>query len=594
MLKVNELFSGIGAFRKALINLGVEHEVVGIAEIDKYAIKSYEAMYGQVHNYGDISKSLKLDYADMWTYGFPCQDISVAGKQAGIERHTRSGLLYQVQRLLEVAYQYDELPKYLILENVKNLVGKKFRVDFDEWLNYLNELGYNNYWKVLNAKNYGVPQNRERVFVVSIRKDIDTGYEFPMPFDNGIRLKDVLEDEVDEKFYISNEKVEKLISSLHKGKGMSAFDEPSGLYLHDSLRFSKDALLGESRCLKAEKHDSAVCIPCITPDRVEKRQNGRRFKEDGDPSFTLTSQDRHGVLQTDKPVRIGNIYGEDRGTGFAGNVWEKDAISPTLTTMQGGNREPMVMLETSCNQAVIQRIDIPQTVSVRKYVVDTDKLVNVLRSHKHLSNKDIAEKLNKPITLVEHWFRADSCFAIPDADVWMELKDLLNIKTDEFDQCIMEFEEREGVYEKANRCYHEDGIAPTLTSTSADEKIITSCNQAVLRPVRTEYGKAIRKAYELGEVEESRHNMTQLEPREDGISNTLTTVQKDNLLLDSYGIRKLTPKECWRLMGFSDSDFQKCVDVGISNSQLYKQAGNSIVVDVLFYMLENLLNGGNQ
>ena len=196
MLTVNELFSGIGSQRAALERLGIEHEVVGIAEIDKFAIKSYEAIWGETKNYGDISKADKLDYADFWTYSFPCQDISVAGKQAGIEHgKTRSGLLYEVERLLEKSQEHGELPKYLMLENVKNLVGKKFKPQFEEWITRLDELGYNTYWQVLNAKNYGIPQNRERVFGISIRKDIDTGYVFPEPFELKVRLKDILEDE---------------------------------------------------------------------------------------------------------------------------------------------------------------------------------------------------------------------------------------------------------------------------------------------------------------------------------------------------------------------------------------------------------------
>ena len=204
MLTVNELFAGIGAFRKALINLGIPHKVVGISEIDRFAIKSYEALYGETYNYGDISKVEALKYADMWTYGFPCQDISRAGAEKGIVKgETRSGLLYEVQRLLEVARDKNELPKYLILENVKNLVGKKFIAQFSEWLDWLSVLGYNSYWQVLNAKDYGVPQNRERVFAVSIRKDVDNGFEFPKPIPLKRDLIDTLENEVDEKYYLS-------------------------------------------------------------------------------------------------------------------------------------------------------------------------------------------------------------------------------------------------------------------------------------------------------------------------------------------------------------------------------------------------------
>ena len=162
MLKVNELFSGIGAFRKALINLNIPHEIVGISEIDKHAVKSYEAMYGQTRNYGDISKADTLDYADLWTYGFPCQDIAICGRQRGIVKNeTRSGLLYEVKRLLVNSALNNELPQYLIMENVKNLVGKKFKADFDNWLNWLSRMGYRNYYQVLNAKNYGIPHKRE-------------------------------------------------------------------------------------------------------------------------------------------------------------------------------------------------------------------------------------------------------------------------------------------------------------------------------------------------------------------------------------------------------------------------------------------------
>ena len=215
MIKVNELFSGIGAQRKAFDMLGIPHEVVNTVEIDKDAMLSYAAIHCELNdvnisdrnlreyilpernkmaqylidlnigydfekdkpydwfkltrsksdklekyyiacilskNLGDINKIDKLNYADFWTYSFPCTDISVAGKQKGINENTRSGTLYQVERLLKVAEQNNELPKYLMLENVKNLVGKKFKSQFNDWCNWLNELGYNTCWQVLNAK----------------------------------------------------------------------------------------------------------------------------------------------------------------------------------------------------------------------------------------------------------------------------------------------------------------------------------------------------------------------------------------------------------------------------------------------------------
>jgi DNA (cytosine-5)-methyltransferase 1 len=209
MVTVNELFAGIGAFRKALINLGVPHEIVGISEIDKYAIRSYEAMYGKTRNYGDISKVDKLDYADLWTYGFPCQDISIAGNQKGIIKgKTRSGLLWEVQRLLEKSADSGESPKYLIMENVKALVGKKFFKDFKTWTDWLNSIGYNTYFKILKASDYGVPQNRERVFAVSVRKDIDTGFEFPQPTRCTKSFADFLQQDVDDKYFLTDDRIE--------------------------------------------------------------------------------------------------------------------------------------------------------------------------------------------------------------------------------------------------------------------------------------------------------------------------------------------------------------------------------------------------
>ena len=128
-LRLIELFAGIGSQTQALTNIAVPHTVVGISEIDKYAIQSYEAMHGKVNNFGDIRAIKELPSADLWTYSFPCQDISVAGKGAGIKEGTRSGLLFEVERLLNIANEKGTLPKYLLLENVKNLVSKKFKAE---------------------------------------------------------------------------------------------------------------------------------------------------------------------------------------------------------------------------------------------------------------------------------------------------------------------------------------------------------------------------------------------------------------------------------------------------------------------------------
>lgn len=148
-IRVVELFAGIGAQRQALKNVGIDHEIVAISEIDKYALLAYEKLHGSTFNLGDICKIVKIPVSDLWTYSFPCTDISLAGRLGGFARgsNTKSSLLWEVQRLLEISKVYDELPKYLLMENVKNLVSKNFKPLFLEWVDYLSSLGYKSFYK---------------------------------------------------------------------------------------------------------------------------------------------------------------------------------------------------------------------------------------------------------------------------------------------------------------------------------------------------------------------------------------------------------------------------------------------------------------
>ena len=186
-----------------------KNKVYDWGKLAKKKGKELEKYWLAVHltnSAGDISKIESLPYADLWTCSFPCTDISIAGKMKGLSPNaeTRSSLLWENIRLLKKAKEDGKAPKYILFENVKNLVSKAFIKDFNSLLSVLEELGYNSYWKVLNAKDCGVPQNRERVFVVCIRKDIDNGkFEFPKPYDTGVRLKNILDLEVEEKYYIS-------------------------------------------------------------------------------------------------------------------------------------------------------------------------------------------------------------------------------------------------------------------------------------------------------------------------------------------------------------------------------------------------------
>ena len=240
MLRVFEAFAGYGSQSIALRNLGIEYEVVAISEIDKYAIKAYEAIHGPTLNLGDISKIDPKDIPDhdLFTYSFPCQDLSVAGKQAGLGKGTRSGLLYECEKIIEA-----KKPKYLLLENVKNLVGKKFKPQFDEWLQYLESLGYTNYWKVLNAKDYGVPQNRERVFVVSILGNHEP-YKFADKMSLDKCIADILEDEVDEKYYLSEE-IQKRFKLTNQNKNIIGTTKPEFRTIGQrDLVYSKEGIMG--------------------------------------------------------------------------------------------------------------------------------------------------------------------------------------------------------------------------------------------------------------------------------------------------------------------------------------------------------------
>lgn len=209
------------------INLGYEpdknkyYDWAKLAKKKSKELEKYWLACRLSNNLGDISRIEELPYADFWTVSFCCQDISVAGKMKGLkpDSGTRSSLLWDNIKLLEKARSVGTLPKYLMFENVKNLVSKKFINDFNDLIEVLGELGFNTYWKVINGKDCGVPQNRERVFVIAIRKDIDTEkYEFPNPFDNGLRLRDILDNAVEEKYYLS-EKATRKFSFFDKSKG---------------------------------------------------------------------------------------------------------------------------------------------------------------------------------------------------------------------------------------------------------------------------------------------------------------------------------------------------------------------------------------
>ena len=198
-MKILELFGGIGACSKALDKLGIDYDIADYVEVDKYAVASYNAIHNTNFKPQDITTWDKDIDVDLIMHGSPCQDFSLAGKQAGGDEGsgTRSSLMYETIRIVEKLK-----PKYVIWENVKNVISKKHIHNFNNYIQRMEELGYTSYYQVLNAKDYGIPQNRERVFTISIRNDLNQTFEFPQKQELKLRLKDMLEDNVDEKYYL--------------------------------------------------------------------------------------------------------------------------------------------------------------------------------------------------------------------------------------------------------------------------------------------------------------------------------------------------------------------------------------------------------
>jgi DNA (cytosine-5)-methyltransferase 1 len=394
------LFSGIGSQKQGIEDSGVWNcEVIATSDIDKDTIVSYSAIHNGLtdemvatysdypseeamrdelisknigynsktktnpiakmkgdklrkhwlatklsNNLGDISKIESLPYADFWTYSFCCQDISVAGKQAGIIKgQTRSGLLYEVERLLEVAKLNNNLPKYLMLENVKNLVGKKFKSQFDDWLKRLSDLGYNTYWKVTNAKDCGIPQNRERVFAISIRKDIDNvTFEFPIPFDNGLRLKDMLEDVVDEKYFLSD-----FVPSRFQ------LTKPSGNVIGSTAPDFRT--IGVMGTLTATDYKQPKQI-CNTNRCIQ--------------SYTLTGGKWDKVLESNR------------------RIYSDEGCCPTVTTCGGGHREPKVSIEKIANKEYSNAIRVGGRGSTDRHSWDLVCVENISDDEKYIDNID--------------------------------------------------------------------------------------------------------------------------------------------------------------------------------------------------------------
>ena len=472
----------------------MKYSLANFCEFDKYAIKSYCAIHStdETLNLGDITKvdATTIPPFNMICGGSPCQDFSSAGNRKGSvwtckkcghqynplhvhysERDwcekcgsdeidkTRSSLLVEWLRMIRGVK-----PTWGIYENVKNIVGKQFRDTFRMFEEELQEYGYNTYWAVLNAKNYGIPQSRERVYLILIRKEADNGkFRFPEPLNTFVCLKDILEDTVDEKYYLSQEKVKRLIEDMEDRK----------------------ALLFE-------------------PDEEALK----RWREN---SLQMVGQ----VNEPGKYAQTGRVY-------------SAEGCSPALTTCSGGNQQPKIVRVGSVNKG-----HMTGGVYSPLGIIGT-----------HMASHDQAKIVEKSIGAIRGRYQEDGT-----------IKQRLEVNA------------------SADTCH-------TLTSVAKDNIVLVrqkskkgyeecKCNGVA----NLSYPKTLK----IGRVLQN-----------GDISPTLTTTSGVHCLESLIRIRRLTPLECFRLMGFSDEDFWKAKEAGISNCQLYKQAGNSIVVDVLYYIFLEL------
>lgn len=333
-IRLIELFAGIGAQAKALENLGANFEHYRICEFDKYAVRSYNAIHGTDFSTSDITKISASDlgivdtdkYEYIMTYSFPCQDLSSAGKQKGMEKGsgTRSGLLWEVERLLR---ECAELPQVLLMENVPEVIGAKNIAHFADWIKFLESKGYKNYWQLLNAKDYGIPQNRKRCFMVSLLGG--WLYDFPAGEQLYLRLKDVLETEVDEKYYLNEKALRYIEPRIGNYVKLCKLNE-----------IAKTAITAKGN---ANWTGNFVKLPLAYDEQ------NQRIRTDGTVGTLTTdgSTPKHNnrVIIPIECQQAGILVGGkwDKMHDIGKRVYSGNGLAPTIHTYGGGNLEPKVL-----------------------------------------------------------------------------------------------------------------------------------------------------------------------------------------------------------------------------------------------------------
>jgi DNA (cytosine-5)-methyltransferase 1 len=362
-LKILELFGGIGACSKALEKLRIEYEISDYVEIDKYVVKSYNAMHDTNFEPQDICTWDKDIDVDLIMHGSPCQDFSLAGKQAGGDEGsgTRSSLMYETIRIVKKLK-----PKYVIWENVKNVISKKHRHNFDNYLNKMEELGYKNYWQVLNAKDYGIPQNRERVFTISIRNEISIDFVFPEKQELKLKLKDILEKNVEEKYFLSEAMLNYMYGVNQKPSKFSRRER----FEANINRKNQDVANSVTTNAGNRPTDNFIKIKNATKkgyleatagdgiDLAQPNSKTRRGRVQKEAIQTLTTQNNLGVVNSD--LRIRKLTPKEcwRLMGFDDEDFEKaeKINSNTQLYKQAGNSIVINVLMAIFKELLIEEV----------------------------------------------------------------------------------------------------------------------------------------------------------------------------------------------------------------------------------------------
>lgn len=444
-LKVLELFAGIGACSKALERLNIPHEIVDAVEIDKYAIKSFNAIHGTNFEPQDITTWDKDITIDLIMHGSPCQDFSLAGKQAGGDKDsgTRSSLMYETIRIVKKLK-----PKYVVWENVKNLLSKKHRHNFDAYLKTMENLGYKSYYQVLNSKDYLTPQNRERIFTISIRNDINKDFHFPEKQPLKLRLKDLLDDEVDEKYYLSDTQVNRIKTSTYTSsnrriqekdwcdtlcardwkdpKCIQVASLPYFSYESDGRVYSPS---GINPSLRAKEPNNKIDVNDTILIKNATKQ-GYLEAHDGDGCYITNIDKKRGTVQKemiptlktspDIGVVVNNIYSDESVKRIRNNIIKGDTANTlTANAMQSINHNNCALIEENTDANLrIRKLTPKETWRLMGFddidFEKAEKINSATQLYKQAGNSIV-------VTVLEAIFKELFSECVPNLDKWSDL-----------------------------------------------------------------------------------------------------------------------------------------------------------------------------